>query len=69
MNIEYIISHGKNGCTTTYEEISVLSELVIKKYHFSAPEFWMWKMFQLGFAYGKHETRVRRKGGAHVSEA
>ncbi|RGT72222.1 hypothetical protein DWX08_10370 [Ruminococcus sp. AF18-22] len=42
-------------------DIRELSEVIKRYYHFSAPEFWMWKMFQFGFVYGKRAERARRK--------
>lgn len=48
-----IIENGACGCPIPYEHIRNISEKVKEKYHFSAPEFWMWKMFQFGYAYGK----------------
>lgn len=56
-----VLIHGKNGCTMSYEEIRDISKLVKKEFPFSASYFWMWKMFQIGFAYGKAEERKRRK--------
>lgn len=58
---EYILTHGKNGYTVEYGEIMQLADRVKAKYYFSSANFWMWKMFQLGFAYGKHYERMRRK--------
>lgn len=48
-----ILENGAYGCPISYEHIRRISEQVKEKYHFSAPEFWMWKMFQFGYAYGK----------------
>jgi hypothetical protein len=48
-----ILENGACGCPIPYEHISRISEMVKEKYDFSAPEFWMWKMFQFGYAYGK----------------
>lgn len=42
-------------------DIRELSEVIKRYYHFSVPEFWMWKMFQFGFVYGKRAERARRK--------
>lgn len=44
-----------------YEEVQTLAEVVKRTYHFSAPEFWMVKMFQFGYVYGKRAERARRK--------
>lgn len=61
MDIQYIIRNGKNGCDIPFREIDSISEAVKRYYYFSAPGFWMWKMFQIGFAYGKRAERDRRK--------
>lgn len=45
--------NGACGCPIPYEHIRRISQQVKEHYHFSAPEFWMWKMFQFGYAYGK----------------
>lgn len=59
-----ILKYGENGCDIPYGEIRNITELVKNEYHFSESEFWMWKMFQFGFAYGKQAERIRRKKGA-----
>lgn len=68
MNIQYILTHGKNGCNIGYGEISAYAEMVMEKYRFSSPHIWMWKMFQLGFAFGKVSERdkKKKKAGAAV---
>lgn len=43
------------------EEYELIRDAVKQHYHFSSPEFWMWKMIQFGYAYGKREERARRK--------
>lgn len=48
-----ILENGVCGCPIPYEHILRISYAVKKHYSFSAPEFWMWKMFQFGYAYGK----------------
>lgn len=61
MNDSYIITNGKNGCNIPYVQIRELAQQVTSEYSFSSPFFWMWKMFQLGFAYGKREERAKKK--------
>ena len=61
MNNFYILTHGKNGCDISSKKIHEIADVVKRYYHISAPEFWMWKMFQFGYAYGKHAERARRK--------
>ena len=60
-----ILSHGKNGCSISYEEIEEISELAKSHFYFSSAKFWMWKMFQFGYAYGKRAERARRKQVSH----
>ncbi len=48
-----ILKNGACGCPISYGHIRDISEKVKEEYHFSSPEFWMWKMFQFGYAYGK----------------
>lgn len=48
-----ILENGRCGCPIPYGHIHDISMKVKEYYHFSAPEFWMWKMFQFGYAYGK----------------
>ena len=43
------------------EEYELIRDAVKQHYHFSSPEFWMWKMIQFGYVYGKREERARRK--------
>lgn len=57
----YIIEHGANGCNISYMQIRELALQVSDCYKNSSPLFWMWKMFQLGFACGKREERKRKK--------
>lgn len=61
MNNKYILTHGNNGCNIGYKEIRDISESVIKEYHYSSTYFWMWKMFQFGFAYGKRAVQEKRR--------
>lgn len=58
--IQYILTHGKCGCNIGIGEINRISKMVKAEYHFSAPDFWMWKMYQFGFARGKQVERARR---------
>ena len=62
MNIQYLIAHGQNGGDVSDEFVTYLSDRVVDHYYNSSSKFWMWKMFQIGFAYGKHADRNRRKG-------
>ena len=57
----YLLTRGKNGCDVSYNDIRVIADAVKRYYNFSAPEFWMWKMFQFGYAYGKRAERSKRK--------
>ena len=43
------------------EEYDKIERLVMGYYHFSSPKFWMWKMFQFGFCYGKRAERATKK--------
>lgn len=58
MNDSYILTYGED--CIPYEHFQELAESVKRHYYFSAPEFWMWKMFQFGFAYGKHAARQKK---------
>lgn len=44
-----------------YEEYKLIENAVKQYYHFSSSEFWMWKMLQFGYAYGKRAERARRR--------
>lgn len=57
----YILTRDANGCDVQYLQIREISDVVKRYYHFSAPEFWMWKMFQFGYVYGKRAERSKRK--------
>lgn len=48
-----------------FKELEDIAERVDKKYYFSSPHYRMYKMFQIGFAYGKHKERNIRKGKPH----
>lgn len=51
----------KAGTMSDVGALKIEDTLMVKaKYHFSAPEFWMWKMYQFGFAKGKQVERARR---------
>lgn len=45
----------------SYEEVERTADAVKQYYHFSSVNFWMWKMFQFGYMYGKRAERARRK--------
>lgn len=62
MNDFYILTHGEN--CIPYSKFEKLAEGVKEHYHHSSPRFWMWKMFQFGFAYGKHAARQRKARAA-----
>lgn len=59
MNDLYILTRGEN-CVSR-KKTEELADAIKSYYSFSGPEFWMWKMFQFGFAYGKRAERARRK--------
>lgn len=62
MNDLYILQNGKDCIPhRKYEE---LEDAVKRYYHNSSPNFWMWKMFQFGFAYGKHAERQKKARAA-----
>lgn len=46
-----------------YSEISKIVDAVKKRYSFSTDTFWMLKMFQFGYVYGKREERKKKKAG------
>lgn len=46
-----------------YSEISKIVDAVKKRYSFSADTFWLFKMFQFGYVYGKREERKKKKAG------
>ena len=54
-----IIDHEKDAIS--YGEFLELSECIEQRYPFSSYRFWMWKVFQYGFALGKRAERARRK--------
>lgn len=45
----------------SYTEIMEISEAIKERYDFSAPEFWMAKAFQFGYAYGKAAERAKKR--------
>ena len=57
----HILTQGACGCDIPFDQIHCITDAVKGYYHQSAPDFWMWKMFQFGYAYGKREERARRK--------
>lgn len=59
INDYWILENGED--CIPYDQFRDLAESVRQMYHFSPPIFWMWKMFQFGFAYGKHEARKNRR--------
>lgn len=46
-----------------YSEVSKIIDTVKKRYSFSTDTFWMRKMFQFGYVYGKREERKKKKAG------
>lgn len=55
-----IMEHGQH-CIPC-EDFMELCKSVKQKYPFSGDVFWMWKIFQFGFVYGKREERAKKKG-------
>lgn len=53
-----IIDHVQK--VISYKEFLELSECIEQRYPFSSYRFWMWKIFQYGFAFGKRAERARR---------
>lgn len=62
MNDFYILTHGEE--CIPYDKFMELADAVKRQYHFLTPRFWMWKMFQFGFAYGKHAARQKKAKAA-----
>lgn len=54
-----ILTRGQH--VISYNEFCKLKDVIKRYYSFSSPEFWLWKMFQFGFVYGKRAERARRK--------
>lgn len=44
-----------------YEEFEEIYNLITQYYHYNSVKFWLWKMFQFGFVYGKRAERARKK--------
>lgn len=63
MNDLKILQHGQD--CIPYEECMELVEATKRYYHFSSPNFWMWKMFQFGYAYGKRAERRKKKNASN----
>lgn len=47
--------------TIEYGEITEITEAIKNRFPFSAPGFWITKMFQFGYAYGKAAERAKHK--------
>lgn len=60
MQIDQKIMEHEEDCIP-YEEFLELSECIKQRYYFSGYRFWMWKIFQFGFIFGKRAERARRK--------
>lgn len=45
--------------TLPYEEVERIADAVKQYHHFSSVNFWMQKMFQFGYVYGKRAERAR----------
>ena len=45
--------------TLPYEEVERIADAVKQYYHFSSVNFWMQKMFQFGYVYGKRAEWAR----------
>lgn len=63
----YLLTNGNNGCDISYEKIKHIADVVKGYYHFSSPMIWMWKMFQIGYAYGKRKERAKKRGDSNAS--
>lgn len=46
-----------------YSEVSKIIDAVKKRYSLCEDTFWMLKMFQFGYVYGKREERKKKKAG------
>ena len=46
-----------------YSEVSKIADAVKKHYLLCEDTFWMFKMFQFGYVYGKREERKKKKAG------
>lgn len=44
-----------------YEDFLELEKIIERLYHYSNYKFWMWKMLQIGYVYGKRTERAKRK--------
>lgn len=44
-----------------YEEFEEICDLITNYYHYTSVKFWMWKMFQFGFVYGKRAERTKKR--------
>lgn len=54
-----ILEHGED--CIHYEEFRELCECIEQRYSFSSYRYWIWKIFQFGFVFGKRAERARRK--------
>ena len=50
------------------EEYELIRDAVKQHYHFSSPEFWMWKMIQFGYVYGKREEERKKDNPSQPSK-
>ena len=60
---EQILNRGQD--CIPYDDFWNLKEQIIQKYYFGDPTFWMWKVLQFGYVYGKRAERARKKKTVH----
>ncbi|MBS7008467.1 hypothetical protein [Anaerostipes sp.] len=63
MDIQGILTNWQD--VISFKELEDIAERVDKEYYFSSAHYRMYKMFQIGFGYGKHAERNIRKGKHH----
>lgn len=61
----YLLTDGNNGCDVPRKKIADIADAIKRHYYFSNSEFWMWKMFQFGYAYGKRAERRKKKNASN----
>ena len=60
MQIDWkVMEHGQD--CIPYGDFIELAESIKQNYSFSSDVFWMWKIFQFGFVFGKRAERAKRK--------
>lgn len=55
---DYILSRGHNFID--WCDFKEIVAQVKQKYYFSSPDWWLWKLFEIGYIYGKRAERKRR---------